>query len=288
VRSAVIDWPISYAQQGPHRADYFGTKFEKDLVDAQRLDQLLETWRNDSGSPPLRLLIGYIPSVDSAGHKYGPEAPEMRQALLTADMLLEGFIARAQQIFRQKMRPDDRLIFLFTTDHGMSPMRQQFIVEDILGDQLSASLLITHSGNVANIHLDNPNLADEVLKKLKAAPHVRTWKRSELPERWQYAHPTRTGDVVAVLDVGYGWKSRPKPTTTPATKPVEPQKGNHGYAVEEDPDMMGFMLIWSPQESLGGKDLGRVDSLALHPTVAKWLGIKPAERAIASPIAIGE
>jgi hypothetical protein len=58
----------------------------------------------------------------------------------------------------------------------------------------------------------------------------------------------------------------------------------HGYPPETCPDMMGFAVVWRSGDSIGGKDLGRVDSLRWHPTVARWLGVKAAEGATAPPL----
>jgi hypothetical protein len=45
--------------------------------------------------------------------------------------------------------------------------------------------------------------------------------------------------------------------------------------------MLAFMVLcpYRGGNEVAGKDLGAVDSLRLHPTAAKLLGIKPAESA---------
>src|SRR5438270_225751 len=64
VRTLVYDWPLSQSQTGELRNDYFLPDFENDLKDEQRLEHLLNSWRNDAGAKPLQLLMGYIKGTD--------------------------------------------------------------------------------------------------------------------------------------------------------------------------------------------------------------------------------
>jgi hypothetical protein len=53
----------------------------------------------------------------------------------------------------------------------------------------------------------------------------------------------------------------------------------HGYDPVTNPEMLGAAIVWRFPEPIGGLDLGPVHSLQLHATVARLLGIDPAEAA---------
>ena len=53
----------------------------------------------------------------------------------------------------------------------------------------------------------------------------------------------------------------------------------HGYDPAENPEMLGFFVLTRWGATTPGRDVGPLDSLRIHPTVAKLLGIEPAEGA---------
>ncbi|CAN5647925.1 ectonucleotide pyrophosphatase/phosphodiesterase [soil metagenome] len=307
VRAAVIDWPMSYQQTGAVRADYFGDRFEKDQTDADRLAKLLQVWRSDDpsqhGGEPLRLLIGYVLTPDKAGHKFGPDSPELHEQLIEMDRMLGDFLAEAQRLFaRDHSNPRDQLWIVLTTDHGMSPSKGVLKLDDVLGKGTEHNLHAALTGPVANLFLDDvampgrAKVANDIVQRLRGDRRIRAWTRDNLPKRWHYAYPTRTGDVVAMLDVGWSWKSSEaatkatqaattqSATTQSATTSSAEPKGQHGYAVEDDPNMLGFAVFAIAGKSLNETNLGRVDSLQLYPTVAKLLGILPTRAATGAAI----
>src|SRR5436190_13462222 len=86
LRVAVIDWPMSEAQAGPDKSDYFtADAYDTKQTDRQRLEKVAQILKNDRAEKPLRLVITYMANVDHYGHKYGPDAKEVDAALLEAD-----------------------------------------------------------------------------------------------------------------------------------------------------------------------------------------------------------
>ncbi|MGH7177085.1 MAG: alkaline phosphatase family protein [Tepidisphaeraceae bacterium] len=288
VRSAVIDWPMSFNQPAPFRADYFNLKYDKDATDAQRLSQLIRVWQQDCRSPPLRLLIGYVHRPDTVAHKYGPDSAETMDAVRETDALLAAFHRRCIEVFEEKMGPQDELYFIVTTDHGMSPLRVQANLERMLGDAFDKRQKLITSGSVGNIYLsDVPEpqrmpMRDAILTQLRTYEFAEVFARDELPVRWQYAHPTRVGEVVVSLRRGYTFTSRKESATRPV--PTSGPLGMHGYAAEQNPEMLGFAVIWRYRRSMDGSDLGEVDSRRLAPTVAGLLHVAPPANATGEPL----
>jgi predicted AlkP superfamily pyrophosphatase or phosphodiesterase len=290
LRTAVIDWPLSGSETGPFKADYFNNAFDNSLTDAQRVQNLLDLWTADKGATPLRLLIGYMHDVDTVGHAKGPDSKQVLDALLDDDAVLQHALTQATALFDARMKPQDELYFVITTDHGMSTVKTEINAQRLIGADNSHGVHIVTSGPVANIFLNDIPQAQRdarrtaILQTLKAEPAVEAFAKADLPARWHYDDPTRVGDIVAVLKQGNSWEGLRNAVRMPAVQggPL----GMHGYAPEEDPEMQGFAVIWRYRHKLGGIDLGKVDTVQLEPTIAAILGIQPAPGAAAMPLPV--
>lgn len=291
VRTLVYDWPLSQAEHGPLHADYFNEKYEDAPSDGDRLNRLLDTWRNDAaappaGHPPLRLIMGYVNVADHVGHQEGPDSPAIADAMQALDANLASFHERALALWKERAQPGDRLYLLLTTDHGMSKVDYLVHLEKMLGVVPNQpEVNVQTVGNIGSVFVSGPDrekrLADYI-EKLKAWPFVRVFRREDLPKKWGYAHPTRVGDLVAILPKGYTF-SRASPQ--PVSEGNNP-KGMHGYPVEENPEMEGVTLLWRDPQPIGGKDFGPVSWDQYHPTAARLLGIKPAEGAMGKALSV--
>jgi hypothetical protein len=295
VRTAVLDWPLSHAQAGEVRTDYHGEFYNPRLSDQERLLQLIEVWRDDTGGDggePLRLLMGYAVATDSPGHRYGPDAPEMVPHIEAADALVHWFVEEVQLLWRRTAREGDTLWFFITSDHGMSEVRNVAHPARLLGVEGREDIRIVTGGNIANVFVDQiePESArQEAIEAMIAAigehEAASVWRREDLPERWGYDHPTRTGDLVVVLDMGYTFSFRtPGPGVFAPIDAVGTPRGMHGYDPKDDPDMSSLAVFWRYPQPLGGVEIDRVHALQLHATVAGLLGIEPAEAAANEPL----
>ncbi len=290
LRSAVFDWPVSQKQVGPHAADYFTQSYDTGLSDQHRLEQLWDAWNRDRDPQPLQLLMGYFSGVDSAGHKYGPHAPETKIAVQQADALLAESFKQCEQLIHEKHGDNVQWYFIVSTDHGMDEIHTLVSLRGLLADAYTEDVRTLTSGSVGNIFLDfvtDPEakgvLRDYILDKFKRHSFAHAYAREDLPAEWGYDSPGRTGDVVVSIDPGYFFSESPGAPI----RPVDPERGPlgmHGYPLADSPEMHGFLGIWRSGEPLGGVDLGVVDSRRLHSTVARLLEIEPASTALDDPI----
>lgn len=294
IRTAVYDWTLSHGQHGAVRTAYHGEKFDPRLSDQQRLEQLLQAWENDSAEPqPLRLLMCYMEGPDAAGHRFGPDSPEIAQKLKQVDRDLGQFLDRALAAWQRTRKPGDTFYLLVTTDHGMAKVDRLVNLDALAGLEGETGITSAFTGNVAHVFFDDPNLVtrqpqrvETLLKRVRQHDFAKAYLRDELPPQWQIDHPTRTGDVVIVLEPGYAFGNRiPGLMATPAE--VAGPQGMHGYDPQTNKQMLAYMVLWRAEAPLGGVDLGRVDALRLHPTVAALLGIEPAAKAQLPPLVKG-
>jgi predicted AlkP superfamily pyrophosphatase or phosphodiesterase len=293
VRTAVYDWPLSHSQRGEHASAYHGQRYIRGMSDQERLTMLLDSWDRDKITirqserrlPPLRLLMGYGVGPDSLGHQHGPDADPPAEKMTEVDAMLRGAMDRIIMLWEDQRRPNDELYFILTTDHGMSEVHSLVNLEALAGLTEESPVETMTSGNIGHLFVREPAEDEQRAVKIKdlversgRPDFARAWAREDVPEHWQYDHPTRTGDVVVVLDKGYTFSRRPDGLTASASERGGPL-GMHGYCPRENPEMNGFMVIWRYPQPLGGIDLGRVHSLQMHATVAKLLGIEPSPQA---------
>ena len=176
----------------------------------------------------------------------------------------------------------------------MSVVRQDVNLEKMLDlPHGQKEITLQTVGDLGNVFLDQipagparETKAAEFLAKLKAYPFAHAYRRSELPPQWDYAHPTRTGDIVVDLPQGYTFNRGVPSAVVDAAQSNGGPKGMHGYPAEDDPEMFGVTFVQRWPAGFGGRDLGEVNWDQYHPTVARWLGINPADVAKGKPLTL--
>ena len=290
VRSIVLDWPLSYRQQGPFRAAVFSpTGYDSHSSDAERFDHLLGAWEQDRDPNPVRLVMGYCPSIDASGHHDGPESAQLGRTLLAVDAQIDRARKRAIELFKQKMRPQDRLFLVVSADHGMCKTTTLVHPGKLLGE-LPAQVRVVDNSTSVMIYVQDPSqearrrVFELISQRLQGKEGVRMLTADQFPPQWGYANADRTPDALILARPGWSFSTRIDAEYAPsAGKRV---LGNHGYLAEECPEMNGLLVIWQYGHSLGGKDLGKVSQLAMHPTICQLLGIRAAQGAKAPAIKI--
>lgn len=289
IRVSVVDWPVSHRQTGKYKAAFFGPYFEGKLTDEQRLQTAITPMLLDNGEPPLQLIMGYASKIDTVGHAKGPDAQETLAELIKVDAALGDMIEQAERRFDTQMTENDNLYVIITTDHGMSKVEYNVNVDHLLGPTFSKEITIVTSGSLAIVYLDKLPEAertarrDDIIEHVKQYDYVNAFTREQAREKYGFDDPTRVGELILSLDKGYTF-NRGQRTEVAAPVSKGSALGMHGYDPAENDEMLGFMVIWRYRGSLGGIDLGRVDSKRIHPTVARLLGIEPATGATAEAI----
>jgi len=296
IRVAVHDWVMSHGQEGEVTSAYFGERYDGSLKDEERLQLLIDIFEQDdpSAEGPLQLIMGYMVQPDKTGHAYGPDAPEIANTMIETDAKLGAFAERMIKRFDEISDPGDVLYLFVTTDHGMSEVYHLVNLSILAGigehgDEGEEDITTITSGNVGHVFLHKLDeatrvrRADEILARAGMHDFLNAYRFEDLPEEWGYQFPTRVGDLVLVLDVGYTFSGRIDTAVRPLEADEGP-RGMHGYDPRIDPNMLGMAFFWRYPEPFGGVELGRIHSLELHPTVAHLLGIEPAERATGSVI----
>lgn len=292
VRTGVWDWPLSHQQTGPDATDYFGQRYVPGLSDRDRLWQVLEGWKNDPDPATLQLLMGYAVGPDSPGHAFGPNSPEVENAVTQIDQTLGEFYQDIRDFFNSFRDEGDQMILVITSDHGMSEVHTLVHPGFLSGLEGQEGVVAVHSANITHYYF-LPSLPaeqrDELIRtasrRINLEPFAQAYRREELPSSWAFTHPTRVGDLVAVLQPGYTFSRRPSETTGSAAEMGGPL-GMHGYHPDETDEMSTVTLFHRYPTPLGSRNLGSLSYQKLHPTVAFLLGVNPAPKVSKKPIEI--
>ncbi len=286
LKSAVLDWPLSYKQTGPLKSDFFHDEYNGSLSDEERVKAALDEWeKGPSHSENYDLVMAYIVGTDSVGHSFGPNDARVLQAVERIDLLMGSIQTRLKEIAKKKYNDEANIYFLVTTDHGMIDVTHAVNIRLFTQLPTNSAVRTVTGGNVGHMFLDkvpaseHANIIAATKSELKKYPFVQVYTKAELPKRWDFAHTKRVGDIVLVLDSGYIFASAAKSPVV-AIADIGSPLGMHGYDPKNEKEMQGFMMLYRWPEFPRGSQIRKAPhSLQLHPTIAKLLKVSPAEKA---------
>ena len=180
------------------------------------------------------LISFYFPEVDDAGHQYGPDSPETREAVHFVDRnirkLTEAVAATGLPVN-----------FIFVSDHGMTQVDTLHTLS--LPATIDTAAFIIDRGDVlTTLHAKNKRAVKRTYRKLKKEKSGFTpYLKTNMPEHLHYSAKddslNRIGDIILLAD----W---PRIFHFSDKKPVVP--GRHGYDPRQVKDMHATFFAWGP------------------------------------------
>ena len=228
IRSATMFWPgsnVAYDNVRPQ--DWFD--YDEAITNTQRVDAVLDWLRRPPAIRP-RFVTLYFDLVDTAGHRHGPDSPELNAALKEADAQigqLETGLAALHQ-------PANLVI---VADHGMaatSPDRVIWI-HDIAD---AADYHVVDEGPVATLDAIPGHEAALAASLLKPHPHIQCTRKQDLPARLHFGQNPRVAPFVCLADVGWLLMDAPP-------KKWDIDLGSHGYD-NQAPEMLALFVAAGP------------------------------------------
>jgi predicted AlkP superfamily pyrophosphatase or phosphodiesterase len=235
IRTATMFWPgsnVAYDNVRPQ--DWFD--YDEAITDTQRVNTVLDWLRRPAAIRP-RLITLYFDIVDTAGHRHGPDSPEVNAALREVD----GDIARLRAGLAALGQPANLVI---VADHGMAASSPDRIVwmHDIADP---ADYHMVDEGPVGLIEAVPGHEASLAASLLKPHPHVDCMRKADLPARLHYGRNPRVAPFVCLVEVG--WLLLDK----------YPEKwgidlGSHGYD-NQAPEMQALFIAAGPDIARRGR-----------------------------------
>jgi len=255
LRSATLFWPGSETIIQGVRPDKW-LPYQHDMSHEERL-RILGQWLDLPPNQRPHFVTFYLSDVDSAGHRYGPNDPHVRQAVQKVDQTIGALI---QGLKSRGLWQHAHLIV--ASDHGMAeaPSDKTIAVHKVLKGTPAAAW--EWVGPTSGVRLNGAPLED-VMAQLTPLAHMQCFPKAQLPSRWMMSKHRRIPDVVCLADIGYTISidpSRPGP------------QGQHGYDPDL-PDMLGILIAHGERIQPGKFPVMSI--LQVHPLLVDLLGIAP-------------
>ena len=265
VRSVCYFWPGSEAAHRGVRPSRW-LPFNDKITSAERVEGLLRWLAGPAADRP-RLATLYFSAVDHAGHKHGPDAPELQASISEVDAALASLLAGLQQL---GLREETNLIVV--SDHGMSPQSPDRVVflEDLVDVR---TVEIETTGPYAGLRpKPGTGTADEIAAAIRtrAPATVQTYTRDTVPARYHFSGSDRIPAVVLIAEDQWsieekrGW----------GAKRLTYSRGNHGW--DHQSRNMGALFVAAGPAFQRGKLIEQADSIQIYNLICAILGLKPA------------
>lgn len=253
VRSATMFWPGSDYELGGVRPSHWRA-FDQGLPDFARVDTLLG-WV-DAPERPLFFTL-YFDIVDTAGHRYGPDAYETRAAAAQTDAalarLVDGLAARGVAAN-----------LVIVSDHGMAEVSEDRVI-DLDALLAGAQARIVWDGPLAGLE---PAAGADLSTLLGPHANGECLTKQDAAHRFGYGAHVRVPPVICLAAVGWRYRSSQIPPYR------TPSRGAHGYDPNA-PEMAALFIGHGPAFK-SGLALPRFNSVSVYPLLAHLIGVTPA------------
>jgi predicted AlkP superfamily pyrophosphatase or phosphodiesterase len=253
LRTATMFWPGSeVAFEGKRPTDWL--RYDQNVGNVQRVNTLIDWLRRPARIRPAFATI-YFDTVDTAGHRFGPDSAEVNAALAEVD-------ARIGEIVDGAAALGVPLNLVVVADHGMRATDDARVIQlDDLIDR--PSYIAVETGPYAAIEpaAGTDNRVYDAL--LVPHEHMTCAKKEDLPERLHWGSNPRVAAIICIAEAGWTILSGP---------PQYPVKGGaHGYD-NADPEMLALFVARGPAFARGAK-LEVFDNVAVAALLRAALGL---------------
>jgi predicted AlkP superfamily pyrophosphatase or phosphodiesterase len=265
LRTATMFWPGSEADIHGHHPDYW-KPYDGAVTPDQRVDQVL-AWLDLPANQRPGFLTLYFDGVDHAGHRYGPDSPQVDDALRGTDAAL----ARLVKGLRQRGL-FNRINLIVLSDHGMAsvPLQNSVLIDKLIPlDQVQTVSLGVLAG--FNALSDSPAaqaaFARIETKLEQPQPNMDCWDRTRVPARLTYGHNARVPQLLCSAHVGW----RITTAAYLASHKGHVSVGEHGYD-NAAPAMQALFVAHGPGFR-AGVTVPPFANVDVYPLMTHLLGI---------------
>lgn len=256
--SACYYWPGSEAPIQGTLPTYYYAYSEKTPID-ERIKEV-KNWLDMPEESRPHFITFYMPEVDHAGHQYGPDSPEVKDAVHFVDESL----TKLFDILNSTALP---INYIVVSDHGMINIDQDVLL-DFPVKVDSEELDIVKNGTYISVFVKgDKNKSDKIkkwysqLKEGKNKEYYDVYLHDELPEEFYFGGKNdvygRVGDIVLLAKAPYYFTNHKI-------------AGSHGYDPVKVKEMQAVFLAYGPQIA-EGRRVKPFQNVEIYPLIAKIL-----------------
>jgi predicted AlkP superfamily pyrophosphatase or phosphodiesterase len=255
IRSATMFWPGSEVALGGIRPTDWH-RYDQNISNAQRIRAVVDWLRRPQATRP-RFITLYFDTVDTAGHKHGPEGPETLEALREVDER----IGELQAELHELGQPTNLIV---VSDHGMAATSSERVIRI---DKLMDTRAFKSISDGAFLALEPEAGREKEVEAALLTPHanMQCWRKGSLPARFHYGMHRRVPSVFCLAKSG--WRILTKEPSSSS------EGGTHGYD-NLDPTMMAVFIAAGPAFR-SAISLPVFDNIDVYPLLARVLRVTP-------------
>jgi len=255
MRSASFFWVGSEADIQGVRPTYY-LKFDNSFPNGKRVEQVLAWLRLPPEQRPHFITL-YFSDTDQAGHQYGPDSPQVADAVHE----LDSEIGKLMDGIKESKLPVDLIV---VADHGMVKVEGPPIHLDEYGLQRSTFEQIL--GSILYPKSEDDAQAAYIALRGKSDKFL-VYRRAQVPAGLHFDSNPREGDPVIVPTGPYFITAATDPQ-----KPEHPPVGAHGYDPARMPEMKAIFFAAGP-DIRPGITLAPFENVNVYPLIARILGL---------------
>jgi predicted AlkP superfamily pyrophosphatase or phosphodiesterase len=240
----------------PDYAEAAGRRVSPD----EQVDHVLG-WLDLPAEQRPQLVRLHFSMVDTAGHLFGPDTPQVNKAIVTADgevkRLVDGLKARGLY---------EKVELIVLSDHGMAAIAPERTI--LLDDVIDLShVQVATFGAEGGVDPLPGHEAEIEAALLKPHDHMTCWRRKDIPAHLHYGSNPRVPAIFCLAEVGWSVIDRADAAHYPKLL------GNHGYD-PADRTQWAFFVAHGPAFR-AGVTLPVFDNVDVYPLLARLLSVKP-------------
>ncbi len=263
-RAATYFWPGSEAEIGGVRPSWW-YPYDGDRPNAERERQVLEWLALPSDSAPAFIAL-YFSDTDDAGHRHGPDAPQVDSAIARVDSAVGRLVAGIARLGLTEV-----VNVIVVADHGMAAVSPERTI--VLDDYLDLQTVEIVDLNPVAMITPRDGDVSRVMRALEGRhPHLQVYRREETPTALRFRTHPRITPIVAIADDGWSIVTVGARTRAAAVRGV--RGGAHGY----DPQLpsMAALFIAAGPGIVRGRTVPAFQNIHVYPLMAELLRLRPA------------
>lgn len=253
IRTATMFWPGSEVPfEGTRPSDWL--RFDQNISNAQRVRTVIDWLRRPQAIRPALVTL-YFDTVDTAGHRFGPDSEQVNAAIADVD-------ARIGDLVKEIGELGQAANFVILADHGMRQTDGSRVIQldDFIDRESYIAVEVGPYAAIEPITGTDSRVADALLVP---HDHMDCARKEDLPERLHYGTNPRVAAIVCIAE--NGWTI----LAGPPRYPVE--GGAHGYD-NADPEMLALFIASGPAFATGVK-LPVFDNVDVAPLLREVLDL---------------
>lgn len=253
LRTATMFWPGSEVPiQGMRPSDWL--RFDQNVTNVQRVNTLIDWLRRPASIRPAFATI-YFDTVDTQGHRFGPDSAEVNAAIAEVDARIGDLVDGAKAL-------GVAVNWVIVADHGMRQVDETRVIQlDKLIDR--ASYIAVETGPYAAV--EPVTGTDDRVASALLVPHdnMTCTRKEDVPARLRYGSNPRVAAIICIAEPGW--------TILSGTPNYPVSGGAHGYD-NADPEMLALFIASGPAFA-GGATMEVFDNVAVAALLRAVLGL---------------